>query len=1302
MRIRRKGNLSAHIYYVKHVNQVAFFMIPGKDAPLLPSYVIQIVDTALSPPVPPDMEVRVLSINALISLFAKHPEIEIASEILPAFQSILFRINSMACNNDSDEYTRNRTRQIALTGLKSLFSTRIVENLPEEDRRKALTVIIVSLLDNLLTDSNKLDVLQHQVMPNLDYSPVDQLIYDPEKQEKVNIDEVQLAILSLSIYRQIFINITNKSLIEEIITPALDSLDKNKRWREVDWLNWMMENVLMWTPIQFRYLIPLTVLKLLLDSKETFPTTTKQSGYLHILAHLFSREDPVSGIQVMDIVEKLIEFAQYRFIIDNQDALAPMSINTLSKLATHTYYSDQIADMSAKIIDQMTTVQFHEKGNVRDDLLRLLLSSLSGILAAAYDGPATDIPSTPQETETPPYSPKGKEKAVIIPKLKVPVSNKRTRVSPLDWQRTVSLLIEPNYGVRVAYVRALAGFIEGELNLADTSHEVMFEKFVNALNASIYTLAICRNLADTNIIEEAEGTAHIDNSLSRLKKVAQMTHTKPSLPSNTATPSDFSALLSIIVALHRRDICQALLILVPFLRALDNHAIQLMLGPGLQSSGSRRGSFASWAASPSARSGLNVGVDERAKCKAIRELVARSWYEIGDRWGNERIKQLASDGLNRIGITLLSQPTQIDVREQPMFGLQTPQAMLFPSEDDWDQVHDGESSKTGRPIVDELKAIDVIVNDPSVIAATGLTKAELLERLQLEWTFERAVDVASKETYNKFVTDGFSLSTVTATWCVLYADFGEKEHVFSNIRREYQKQVDKLLDFHFKQNVNNLNPHVNINVVQLESYSDSCDAYKDATLVIAADLSPKVYNDILRHLKPAIPLYIVGTLGLAGYVIVNNSAINDQGETKQFKSLSELIESQPGLHTRKMREKRDLLSKWRGWLLVLAYWSFFDDHSREPTAEDSENFYNNYLLKKVEKAGLTDTSTPLPFDGNTIKDIIPTLSTSITPVHAVLGGFVAQDIISTVSSKHPDHQITMQLLRGNYAPIPTIYKDDAEQSIDYEAITAHVHNILKAGVVGIVAQGSTAEHVALSQEEKNNITKATRKVIDDNKLSAPLIAGVGAQSTWEAVKRSKEAASNGANFVLALPPSYFAGSLNEEALTSYYSVLADKSPLPVLIYSFPAVTSGINLSSDTIARLAKHKNIVGIKQTDHDVGKMARLTELRETNNFAVFAGASDYLLGALAVGAEGSITGAANFAPELVASLQKAYDNGDQALALKLQRKLAHLEGSVMKGGIPAIKYATFCVYGQNPAARHPVPLLSEAMQNSIKAAFK
>ncbi|TIB97983.1 hypothetical protein E3Q17_03196 [Wallemia mellicola] len=754
MRIRRKGNLSVHIYYVKHANQVAFFMIPGKDAPLLPSYVIQIVDTALSPPVPPDMEVRVLSINALISLFAKHPEIEIASEILPAFQSILFRINSMACNNDSDEYTRNRTRQIALTGLKSLFSTRIVENLPEEDRRKALTVIIVSLLDNLLTDSNKLDVLQHQVMPNLDYSPVDQLIYDPEKQEKVNIDEVQLAILSLSIYRQIFINITNKSLIEEIITPALDSLDKNKRWREVDWLNWMMENVLMWTPIQFRYLIPLTVLKLLLDSKETFPTTTKQSGYLHILAHLFSREDPVSGIQVMDIVEKLIEFAQYRFIIDNQDALAPMSINTLSKLATHTYYSDQIADMSAKIIDQMTTVQFHEKGNVRDDLLRLLLSSLSGILAAAYDGPATDIPSTPQETETPPYSPKGKEKAVIIPKLKVPVSNKRTRVSPLDWQRTVSLLIEPNYGVRVAYVRALAGFIEGELNLADTSHEVMFEKFVNALNASIYTLAICRNLADTNIIEEAEGTAHIDNSLSRLKKVAQMTHTKPSLPSNTATPSDFSALLSIIVALHRRDICQALLILVPFLRALDNHAIQLMLGPGLQSSGSRRGSFASWAASPSARSGLNVGVDERAKCKAIRELVARSWYEIGDRWGNERIKQLASDGLNRIGITLLSQPTQIDVREQPMFGLQTPQAMLFPSEDDWDQVHDGESSKTGRPIVDELKAIDVIVNDPSVIAATGLTKAELLERLQLEWTFERAVDVASKETYNKFVTDG--------------------------------------------------------------------------------------------------------------------------------------------------------------------------------------------------------------------------------------------------------------------------------------------------------------------------------------------------------------------------------------------------------------------------------------------------------------------------------------------------------------------------------------------------------------------
>ena len=78
---------------------------------------------------------------------------------------------------------------------------------------------------------------------------------------------------------------------------------------------------------------------------------------------------------------------------------------------------------------------------------------------------------------------------------------------------------------------------------------------------------------------------------------------------------------------------------------------------------------------------------------------------------------------------------------------------------------------------------------------------------------------------------------------------------------------------------------------------------------------------------------------------------------------------------------------------------------------------------------------------------------------------------------------------------------------------------------------------------------------------------------------------------------------------NYYEELADKSPIPILIYSFPAVTSGINLDSNTIAKLAQHNNIVGIKQTDNDVGKMSRLSNLAKSNNFHVFAGASDYLL---------------------------------------------------------------------------------------------
>lgn len=138
-----------------------------------------------------------------------------------------------------------------------------------------------------------------------------------------------------------------------------------------------------------------------------------------------------------------------------------------------------------------------------------------------------------------------------------------------------------------------------------------------------------------------------------------------------------------------------------------------------------------------------------------------------------------------------------------------------------------------------------------------------------------------------------------------------------------------------------------------------------------------------------------------------------------------------------------------------------------------------------------------------------------------------------------------------------------------------------------------------------------------------------------------------------------------------YLQVADKSPLPILIYSYPGVSGGLEISSDVFATLAAHPNIVGTKQTDHLVGKMARNFWLSKSqgNEFLVFGGGSDYLIGALAVGAVGAITGLANIAPRTVLRLVELWEEGRLEEARELQGRVSAAEWALVAGGVPAFK---------------------------------
>lgn len=180
---------------------------------------------------------------------------------------------------------------------------------------------------------------------------------------------------------------------------------------------------------------------------------------------------------------------------------------------------------------------------------------------------------------------------------------------------------------------------------------------------------------------------------------------------------------------------------------------------------------------------------------------------------------------------------------------------------------------------------------------------------------------------------------------------------------------------------------------------------------------------------------------------------------------------------------------------------------------------------------------------------------------------------------------------------------------------------------------------------------------------------------------------------------------------NFYEEVAEKSPIPVVIYNFPAVCNGIDIDSDTMSTLhKKHKNIVGVKLTCASVGKITRLAAEFPSTEFAVFGGQSDFLLAGLAVGSAGAISGFANVCPKTMRKCYELWVGGKQAEALKMQRTAAFAE-VIGKSGIANTKYGA-SLYSARQAGiegseeklrpRRPYEPLSDAQKKSVYATIE
>jgi 4-hydroxy-2-oxoglutarate aldolase len=321
------------------------------------------------------------------------------------------------------------------------------------------------------------------------------------------------------------------------------------------------------------------------------------------------------------------------------------------------------------------------------------------------------------------------------------------------------------------------------------------------------------------------------------------------------------------------------------------------------------------------------------------------------------------------------------------------------------------------------------------------------------------------------------------------------------------------------------------------------------------------------------------------------------------------------------------------------------------------------------------------------------------------------------------------LLCGIFPPITTPFYPEGD--VYYKKLEHNVDHYSKTPVAGIVVLGSTGEAILLSDQERRDVLKSARAAATPNKV---LIAGTGVESAIETLRLTEYVAELGYDIAMVRTPHYYKKQMQPANILAFYRTVADRSPLPVIIYNFPQAT-GYDIPAEIVIELAEHPNLIGIKESSGDVEKVRRMVEATkhirrsatvtetfdavtprmlktaEANGnggelvsvasltgsseppkpsssavsvvsglktrqkevgFQVLVGAAQKLEPSLQAGAVGAILAFADAAPTACYEIYAAWKEGDHELARLKQDRIAKAAVRVVgELGIPGMKYA-------------------------------
>jgi 4-hydroxy-2-oxoglutarate aldolase len=266
--------------------------------------------------------------------------------------------------------------------------------------------------------------------------------------------------------------------------------------------------------------------------------------------------------------------------------------------------------------------------------------------------------------------------------------------------------------------------------------------------------------------------------------------------------------------------------------------------------------------------------------------------------------------------------------------------------------------------------------------------------------------------------------------------------------------------------------------------------------------------------------------------------------------------------------------------------------------------------------------------------------------------------------------------------------------LSLSGLKSNIKKLNRFDFTGYVVLGSTGEGILMDEQEGLQAIETVRAAAAPGKI---VIAGTGSESSSGTIVFSNKAAQAGADYSLVVTPFYYKAQMTAAALEAYYREVADRSKIPIILYTVPKFT-GLELPLQTIAAMTTHPNVIGLKDSS---GNMSAISETLKAcpPKFCLFQGHGSLVFCALLLGAKGGILALSNMAPGETVEIFKLFQAGDYEKAREMQFRLLPVNQKIVGGyGVPGIKCAVEMLGYAGGDPRPPLRPVNREARDSIR----